>query len=413
MNAPADPLAAPGRTPLSRCVVIGVGGGGCNALARMSAGWADGPELVAINTDAQALAACPVSRKVEIGRNVTQGFGAGGDLALGKLAAEDSADKLRNLFIARDLVVLVVTLGGGTGTGAAPILAGLARQEGALTICIATLPFEYEGERRRAQADEGLRLLKTGTDAVVCLPNQRLFELTPDRASLAGAFEAADRMLGVGVRSLWKLLFQNGIINLDFADLRNLVEHGGGACIFGYAEASGSDRASKVAAELLKSPLLDRGQALERSPAVLVSVTGGPDLALLDIQRIMKSVKASVRADARLAMGALVDENWVNRVAVTVFAADDSETAPTPARAPAARARDTHAGGTDAGKKDTAAGVEDTRKIRRPTREVQPELVFDGAGDKGRFKGVDPTIYEGEDLDIPTFIRRGIKIGMD
>ncbi len=392
-----------------RMLVIGVGGGGSNAVSRMSAGWRDGPDVVAVNTDAQALGACSVPYKVQIGKNLTQGLGAGGDAAIGKLAAEDDLDTLRELVSHLDVVFVVTTLGGGTGTGAAPVLAKVAREEGALTLCFATLPFDFEGERRKKQAEEGLRALRLSADVVICVPNKLLLEFNAGQASLAEAFGKVDAMLGVGMRSLWKLLAQAGIINLDFADLRQLVEHSGGSCSFAYAEGTGLDKASSVVNSLLRSPLLNRGDVLTQAEAILVSIVGGHDLTLVDVQKIMAHLTTLTRPGVRVFMGASVDPEWQNRLALTVLAAESwqegkvPDASPGRLEAPAATATEP---GVGPGK--TLAGV----KASVPIRAIQESLKFE-TDDKGKFKNTEPTLYEGEDLDIPTYVRRGIKLSFE
>jgi cell division protein FtsZ len=402
-----DSMAAfDGATKGSRMVIVGLGGGGCNAVARMNAGWGEGPLVAAVNTDSQALAACDVPVRVQIGKGITQGLGAGGDTAVGKLAAEDDGDSLRELVSQADIVVIVAALGGGTGTGAAPILARIAREQGAMTLCFVTLPFEFEGELRNQQAEEGLRALRMVADVIITLPNQRLLELLESQTGLADAFGKADAMLGVGIRSLWRLLSKAGIINLDFADLRHLVEHSGGSCSFGYGEGTGAAKALAAVSELMKSPLLDRGRILSQSGALMVSISGGPDLTLIDVQKIMSQLTTMARPGVKIFMGATVDEGWQNRIALTVLAADSWSGDASKAVRPVSGIE----------KKDESLAM-DTKAGLKPAaaahaRTIQPTLNFD-AGDKGRFKNVEPTIYGGEDLDIPTFVRRGIKLSFE
>ncbi len=390
----------------SRMIIVGLGGGGCNAAARMRAGWADGPTVAAVNTDSQALAACAVPVKVQIGKGITQGLGAGGDPAVGKLAAEDDGDSLRELVSQSDIVVMVAALGGGTGTGAAPILARIAREQGAMTLCFVTTPFDFEGELRNQQAEEGLRALRMHADVIITLPNQRLLELVETQTGLADAFGKADAMLGVGVRSLWRLLSKAGIINLDFADLRHLVENSGGSCSFGYGEGTGAAKAMTAVSELMKSPLLDRGRVLSQSGALMVSISGGTDLTLVDVQKIMSQLTTLAKPGVKLFMGATVDESWQNRIALTVLAAESWGGETGKVVRPVAGAE----------KKEEAPAGETKSGIRppviAPARAIQPSLNFD-SGDKGRFKNVEPTIYGGEDLDIPTFVRRGIKLSFE
>ncbi|HBA84217.1 MAG TPA: hypothetical protein DCZ95_09015 [Verrucomicrobia bacterium] len=396
--------------PLQKILVAGVGGGGSNVVDRMVKSWSEGPEAAVINTDLKALGACEVSQRIQIGRNITKGLGAGGDVSAGKMAAEDDVDRLRGLVAHSHLVIIVAALGGGTGTGAAPILARIAREEGALTLCFVSMPFDFEGERRTEHARDGLRALKMEADAVVCLPNQNLLEMVPDKTSLISAFETSDQMIGTGIQSLWRLLTQNGMINLDFADLRNLVEHSGGSCSFGYGEGEGSEKSAQALHSITAGPLLDHGNVLAQSEALLISIVGGMDLTLMDIQTIMAHLKAIARPDARLAMGATINPEWKGRLALTVLAADNwDETPPAPA-APAPAASKS----TSKVEKEPELVMDLSAEGRAARKKgIQATLDFE-SNEKGRlFSKVEPTLYNGEDLDIPTFVRRGIKISID
>ncbi len=389
--------------PAQRILVVGVGGGGCNVVAHMSEFWTEGPEVAVVNTDAKALAACPVPQRIQIGRNITKGLGAGGDVSAGRMSADDDADRLRTLLSQSHLVILVATLGGGTGTGATPLLARIAREEGALTLCFVSLPFEFEGERRIELAREGLRILKQEADAVVCMPNENLVSMVPANAGLVSAFQIADQMLGTGMLSLWRLLTQNGMINLDFADVRNMVEHSGGACSFGYGEGEGEGKAVQALENILHGPLLDHGNLLAQTGAMLVNILGGSDLTLVDIQSLMTRLKAIARPDARLAMGATVDVSWTGRLALTILAADHWE-APPAAQAPAMAVPSTAS--------EAPVPVPEGKSKDRKKGAVQATLDFESS-DKGRlFSRVEPTLYNGEDLDIPTFLRRGYKLSI-
>ena len=388
-----------------RMLVLGVGGAGCNIVARMGGNRADGPEMAALNTDTQALSACTVRRCLQIGAATTQGLGAGGDATLGKLAAEENIEQIQELLAGVDLLILVAGLGGGTGTGAAPVIAQAAHRLGALTLGFVTLPFPFEGERRRRQAEDGLRLLRQCADTVVCLPNQRLVELAQEGDALTEAFRKSDEVVGAGVHALWRLLAHAGVINLDFADVRQLAERSGGTCSYGYGEATGPARSASALRALMDSPLLEKGRLLSEAVGLLVNITGGPDLTLADVQGIMGQIAGMVRPGAHLFMGAAVDPTFRERIALTVLATENwmerrengraAATAVAPAQATSP--------GTEA-ESDEAA--------RNSGRAEQQALNFEST-ERGRFKNVEPTFYGGEDLDIPTYIRRGVKLSFE
>ena len=394
----ADNSNDSGRDPRCRVLVAGVGGGACNVLGHALADWSDPPRVAAINTDAHALAESGIDLKVMIGRTVAKGLGAGGDAELGRLAANEDLDALRALLADVDLLILVVSLGGGTGTGAAPVLARLAREEGLLTLAYVTTPFAFEGARRQEQAQEGLAALKPYTDTVVCLPNQRLHAMLSPGTPLGEAFAFVDRMMSAGIRGLWTLLARDNMLNLDFSDLQSLVENSGNECCFGYGEGTGPGKAEQALQGLLEGPMLEKGRVIANSGAMILSVTGGPDLSLVELETIHRRFQEAARPGARISMGAAVLDDWKGRLALTVLAAEHWM--------PSARS----AGVSPAG------GAAETEKPERPSRPrgkgaQQSELQLGGgASDRGRFQDVAPTIHEGADLDIPTFLRRGIRI---
>lgn len=278
-----------------RVLVAGVGGGGGNVIGHALAGWNEPPTVAAINTDARALEASAIDLKVAIGRTVAKGMGTGGDAELGRLAANEDLDALRALVAGHDLLLLVAGLGGGTATGAAPVLARIAREEGLLVLAYVTLPFAFEGARRQEQAQEGLADLKQSADAVVCLPNQRLHALLPPDTSLPDAFAFVDRMMSAGIRGLWTLLAQDNMLNLDFSDLQSLVENSGNECCFGYGEGQGVDKAAQALQGLLDGPMLEKGRVIANSGAMILSVAGGPDLSLAELETIHRRFQETAR----------------------------------------------------------------------------------------------------------------------
>lgn len=395
MAAKSDNAQENARELRCRVLVAGIGGGGGNVLGHALAGWDDPPTVAAINTDARALDATAIGLKVAIGRTVAKGMGTGGDAELGRLAANEDLDALRALVSGHDLLLLVAGLGGGTATGAAPVLARIAREEGLLVLAYVTLPFAFEGARRQEQAQEGLADLKQSADAVVCLPNQRLHALLPPDTSLPDAFAFVDRMMSAGIRGLWTLLARDNMLNLDFSDLQSLVENSRNECCFGYGEGQGAGKAEQALRGLLEGPMLEKGRVIANSGAMILSVAGGPDLSLAELETIHRRFQEAARPGARISMGAAVLDDWTGRLALTVLAAEHWIPPPKPDSLVIDMGAEPPA--------DEPAG-------RRRKNVQQSELQLGGAGDRGRFRDVAPTIVEGADLDVPVFIRRGIRI---
>ncbi len=393
----AQPQHPPAQAPAPRCriLVVGIGGGGCNVVSHASAGWKNAPVVAAINTDAQALAQSDVALKLAIGKNVTKGMGTGGDVEVGRLAAHEDLDALRNLVAGHDLLLLVAGLGGGTATGAAPVLARIAREEGLLVLAYVTMPFAFEGARRQEQAQEGLATLKRNADAVVCLPNQRLHAMLPPDTSLPDAFAFVDRMMVAGMRGLWTLLARPNMLNLDFADVQTLVENGGNECCFGYGDGTGADKAAQALHSLLNGPMLDKGRVLANSGAMILGVIGGPDLSLSELNAIHERFTEASRPGARISMGAAVLDDWSGRLALIVLALEHWIPPPKPG---ALILDPSHTGpqAEPAGRRRAGGG--------------QSELPLTPAPDRGRFQNVSPTLHDGADLDVPTYIRRNIRI---
>ena len=380
-----------------RVSVVGLGGGGCKVvdfLAEFQQNW---PGIFAIDTDSTVLADSHATAKLQIGSTRTNGLGTGGDVNLGRLAAEDDIEMIRGLFVDTDLVFLVVGLGGGTGTGAAPVVLNAARDAGSTTLCFVTLPFGFEGRRRRNEAEQAISDLHESADALIAVPNERLFEFVGE-SSVAESFRKADEVLSEGISAIWKLITQPGFINLDFADLKKVGQHSGGMCTFGCGSGTGKNRVKEALISAMNSPMLKQGQVIADARSLLVSIIGGPDLALKEVGDIMEALSSKTRDDADVFMGTVVEEKWKNRVSVTIVASE-----PMPFTADKTSVND---------KPDDAAEPEDRpRTIGRKSghKETQTRLSLETSG-RGRFKGIEPTIFDGEDLDIPTFVRRGITI---
>lgn len=393
---------ADGVEPRCRILVAGVGGGACNVLDHALADWPDPPPVAGVNTDARALSDTGIALKVMIGKTVGKGMGAGGDAELGRLAANEDLDALRSLLSGYDLLLLVASLGGGTGTGAAPVLAQLARDAGLLTLAFVTTPFAFEGARRQEQAQEGLAALKQVADAVVCLPNQRLHAMLSPGTPLVDAFAFVDRMVSAGLRGLWTLLARDNMLNLDFSDVQSLVENSGNECCFGYGEGRGPDKAALALQELLDGPMLEKGRVIANSGAMILSVAGGPDLSLAELESIHKRFQEAARPGARISMGAAVLDGWEGQLALTVLAAEHWMPSARDAAAPSAP------GGLFFEETPPAADGTPRRSGKGGQQSVLP--LEASANDTGRFQDVAPTLYDGANLDTPTFMRRGIRI---
>lgn len=377
--------------PRSRVLVMGVGGAGCNSVARMLSRWPEGPPAVAVNSDADALMSCGVPKTLLIGERTTRGLGAAGDPAAGRLCVEESLAALQDVMGGTDLLILVGGLGRGTGTGALPLIAKAARDLGVVTLAFVSLPFSIEGDRCCRLADEGLRQLRRFTGAVVAQPNDRLLKIAGASEALEDSFAASDAMIAEGVYALWYLLTNTGVINITLADIQELADRSGGALSFAYAEAAGPARVASALRGLLDSPLLEHGRLLSDAQGVLVNIAGGPDLTLADLQGIMGQITASVRSNAHICMGALVDPTRRDRVTITLLASEAwaEERLENGAVEPASRSEKARPGET-------------------------PELPMDlRPPDRGAFTTSNPTLIRGEDLDIPTFSRRGVKLSFD
>ena len=302
--------------------VVGVGGGGSNAVNRMVDAGLSGCEFIAINTDAQALLMCDADVKMPIGSDVTRGLGAGADPSVGKAAAEESRDELKEALKGADMVFVTAGEGGGTGTGAAPIVAKLAQEIGALTVGVVTKPFSFEGTRRGEQADKGVEELSRHVDTLIVIPNSRLLTVLDKRVSMVDAFRMADDVLRQGVQGISDLITLPGLINLDFADVRTIMAEAGTA-LLGIGMGVGEQRAIDAAERAVASPLLET--SVEGARSILLSITGGRDMSLWEVNEAAKRVAEAAHPDANIIFGAMVDEKVVDQVWVTVVATGYSD----------------------------------------------------------------------------------------
>lgn len=319
-------LVKPQSSSLAKIKVVGVGGGGSNAVNNMIQNYdIEGVEFIAVNTDAQALQASQAEIKLQIGDQITRGLGSGGNPTVGRKAAEESVDIVHENLAGSDMVFVTAGMGGGTGTGAAPTVAGIAKNLGSLTVGVVTKPFQFEGKRRMESALQGISELKDKVDTMIVVPNQRLLEIIDKNASFLDAMRKADDVLAQAVRSIANLITQAGMINVDFADVRSVMEDAGTA-IMGIGEADGDGRAEKAANMAIESPLLEI--AIDGAKGVLFNVIGGHDLGMMEINQAAELVRSRVDEDANIIFGATVDPALEDRIQVTVLATGfDNESA--------------------------------------------------------------------------------------
>ena len=357
----------------ARIKVIGVGGGGGNAVNRMIEAGIEGIEFLVANTDLQALKRSRAPIKIQLGGKLTKGFGAGADPNIGRNAALEDTEKIIEVLEGADMVFVTTGLGGGTGTGAAPIIASLATELNALTVAVVTKPFHFEGKRRMQQADQGLRELRECVDTVITIPNERLLHTVDRGVSLADSFKVADDVLRQAVQGISDLITVPGLINLDFADVKAIMQ-GMGLALMGAGRASGEHRAMEATQQAISSPLLEEA-TIEGAKGVLINITGGSDLTLYEVNEASSIIREAADEDANIIFGAVIDETMRDEMKITVIATGfDKEIA-------------------DLGTTAASAGVPSSppRYTRTPGDDLQRPTVNPGRTD---------------DLDVPTFIRK-------
>ncbi|MDB6064331.1 MAG: Cell division protein FtsZ [Pedosphaera sp.] len=418
--------------------VFGVGGAGGNAVDYMARQDFAGVNFMAINTDVQALAKLTLTleQRMTLGAKLTRGLGTGGDPDMGRAAAQEDIELIRTLVAGADVVCVVAGLGGGTGTGAGPVVARIAKESGALVLGIVTLPFEFEGARRQRQAQLGLRALKNEADGVICLPNQKVFKLIDENTSVNEALKITNELLSQGVRGIWRLLTHTGLINVDFNDLCAVLRDRHEESSLATVEVCGENRSHEIVARLISHPFLEGGQVLSEADAVLVSLAGGPDMTMAEVNRVMEQINRQCE-NAHIIMGAGIHDELTGKLSVTLVASR-----------PAERQERTSLRGSPSGTKEVAERTQaQEREIANPSitqrpasRYVAPPpelsasqteqlLTQTSSGrprkkqvsmrqsqlpleivSKGRFEKSEPTIHQGEDLDVPTYIRRGVAL---
>jgi len=310
-------VAAP-QNYLAVIKVVGIGGGGVNAVNRMIEVGLRGVEFIAVNTDAQALLMSDADVKLDVGRELTRGLGAGADPDVGRQAAEDHRDEIEEVLKGADMVFVTAGEGGGTGTGGAPVVANVAKKLGALTIGVVTRPFGFEGRRRATQAEDGIEALRDEVDTLIVIPNDRLLQISDKQVSVLDAFRAADQVLLSGVQGITDLITTPGLINLDFADVKSIMS-GAGSALMGIGRARGDDRAAIAAEESISSPLLEA--SIEGARGVLLNISGGSDLGLFEIHEAADLIARAAHPEANIIFGAVIDDALGDEVRVTVIAA--------------------------------------------------------------------------------------------
>ncbi len=302
---------------LAQIKVIGVGGGGSNAVNRMITEGIQGVEFVVVNTDAQALMLAEAPLRIRIGDKITKGLGSGGDPQMGEQASEESAEDLKEVLKGADMIFVTAGLGGGTGTGGAPVIARLARETGALTIGVVTKPFTFEGSRRRQLSDDGVAALSQHVDTLIVIPNDRLLQIVDKRASVQEAFATADDVLRQGIQGISELITIPGLINLDFADVRSIMSEGG-AALMAIGSSRGENRAQQAAEEAIHSQLLDI--SIDGARGILFNVTGGEDMSLFEVNEAAEIIRRTAHPDANIIFGAVIDPGLDDEIRITVIA---------------------------------------------------------------------------------------------
>ena len=454
--------------------IVSVGGAGLNALDRIVLDGLEGAEVLAVNTDVQSLASSVAAHKVQLGRTVTRGLGAGGDPELGYQAAFESTEEIREALTGARMIFICTGLGGGTGSGAAPYVAHLAREAGALVLAFATLPFAFEGRRRNAQAREALARLNEIANAVVCFENDQMGDMVAPHAGIHQAFSKADTTISQSVRSIVNLIQRPGLIRIGFDDLLSALRSRNGRCLFGFGESDSDNRAHDALAQALKSPLMDRGRTLADAARVLVQVAGGPAMTLSEVEIVMQELGRHVNEETQILFGTAVDGRLGDRLSVTIISsltADDNlvpqqtqtpaldsssamppaceqshesppkvevEPEPTPvedfqptettpiedpdpsevASVPgpsvesvsnAFEVVDMPEAPVSTPRRKPAPPKEEKVSAEKSMQAKQEVLQFEPVN-RGRFEKSEPTIVEGEDLDVPTYLRKKIKV---
>ena len=361
--------------------VIGVGGGGQNAVNRMIAEGLIGVDFIAVNTDQQALMLSNAPMRVRIGDKDTRGLGAGGNPDRGEKAAEESSDELYGLMKGADMVFITGGMGGGTGTGAAPVIARISKELGSLTIGVVTRPFSFEGTPRMRSAEAGIEKLKEHVDTLIVIPNDRLLDIVDKRASLQQSFRTADDVLRQGIQGISEVITTPGLINLDFADVRAIMSEGG-AALMAVGTASGEGRARSAAEQAITSSLLD--VTIDGARGILFNITGGPDMSLFEVNEAASLIKSSAHPDCNVIFGAVIDESMKETIRITVIATGFDQTSTTPRRLA----------------RTVGTGAASTRPSSKYAPQPQTVPVESASASKQQAP------IDTENLELPSFLRR-------
>ncbi|GAA0364694.1 cell division protein FtsZ [Bacillus horti] len=367
---------------LATIKVIGCGGGGSNAVNRMIEGGVQGVEFIAVNTDAQALHLSKAEHRIQIGEKLTRGLGAGANPDVGKKAAEESREHIENVLKGSDMVFVTCGMGGGTGTGAAPVIAEIAKELGALTVGVVTRPFTFEGRRRSTHAHSGIEALKEKVDTLIVIPNDRLLEIVDKNTPMLEAFREADNVLRQGVQGISDLIAVPGLINLDFADVKTIMTEKGSA-LMGIGVATGENRAADAAKKAISSPLLET--SIDGAKGVLMNITGGSNLSLFEVNEAADIVASSSDAEVNMIFGAVINEDYKDEIMVTVIATGFEE-------AQQLQSTNRVSGGQQQGQ-----GLQKNNHQVSSQQQVKPQ-------ERESQRAVNQN-YEENDLDIPTFLR--------
>ncbi|MFE2994967.1 cell division protein FtsZ [Nocardia sp. NPDC059246] len=407
--------------------VVGIGGGGVNAVNRMIEQGLKGVEFIAVNTDAQALLMSDADVKLDVGRELTRGLGAGADPEVGRKAAEDHKDEIEEVLKGADMVFVTAGEGGGTGTGGAPVVASIARKLGALTIGVVTRPFSFEGKRRSNQAEAGIQALRESCDTLIVIPNDRLLQLGDAAVSLMDAFRSADEVLLNGVQGITDLITTPGLINVDFADVKSVMS-GAGSALMGIGSARGEGRSVKAAEAAINSPLLEA--SMDGAHGVLLSIAGGSDLGLFEINEAASLVQEAAHIEANIIFGTVIDDSLGDEVRVTVIAAGFDGSGPSRRIEPAV-SRFTNTSGTasasagSVGRSHEYTSARTSEPAPAPRSEPAPAPPPQAVAERGPAPSysaprpaVDPTVAsntrghiqppdaDDDDVDVPSFMRR-------